>query len=297
MTRLQIKQTMVLAAALLTLFHASCASNAEPEQGDAEDSGISHFSGIAYLGEESMPELVLGSQVIARVRFSAVEQTTEMLWYGSSTSNPTEFYAGALVITFDVKEYLKGSGGAQVRAILVDGDSRSRTEAEARTAAGDLLAFREKKYDDRDAIIFLAKAPLVPRTQQVTDLYYLAFLRAGGEHAYTVDSRWARAWLPDGDPPSTSGRAAGAPGDAQRFLTNVPAGGSGASVRSTGQVESMTLGALKTFIANLEAKVTAGGGTDQYRKCIIGKYRMEHEVEDRKAYLATQGRQYQQQFA
>ena len=292
MTRLQIKRSLAIVTvlfALLALFYASCTSSDEPEQADVEVSEISSFDGTAYLGEESMPELILGSQVIARVRFNSVSQTTELLRYGSQTSNPTELYAGALVITFDVMEYLKGSGGTQVRGVLVDGDSRRWTEAEARAAAGDLLAFREKKYDGRDAIVFLSKGPVVPRTQQVSDLYYLSLLRANGELAYTVDSRWAKAWLPAAAPPSTRGRSAGASGNAQLFLTNAPdstngVSSGGVSVRGTsgqsnGQAESMTLGELKTFIADLEAQVTAGGGTEDYRRCLIWKYDWLSRVE------------------
>ena len=214
---------------------------------------------------------------------------------GSSTT--IDVYAGTLVITFDVLEYLKGSGGSQVKGVLVDGDSREWTEAEVRARDEDLLAFRDKQWDDREAIVFLAKAPLVPRTLQVSDLYYMTFLRANGEHAYTVSSKWAKAWLPAAAPPSSNGRAAGASGDAQRFLTNVLGGGSGASRRSNGQLESMTLGELKTFIANLEAQVTAGGGSEEYRKCLIRKYDWKSTNEDWRAYLAEVGRQYQRQFA
>ena len=168
MTKFQAKRFLTLAAVLLTLlalFYVACTSDAEPEPDDKGGGEISGFSGVMYLGETTMAELTLSSEVIARVRFNAVEQTVEMLRYTNPDgSNPDEFYAGALVVTFDVKEYLKGSGGAQIRAVLIDADSRSRTEAAARAAAGDLLAFREKQYDDRDAIVFLAKkASIVPQ--------------------------------------------------------------------------------------------------------------------------------------
>ena len=283
-------------------------STIEPEAEDVgQDREPSAFSGVAYLGEVTLPELALGSEVIARVRFNSAQQTIEMLTYSHPDDSTANFYAGALVITFDVQEYLKGSGGTQIRAVLIDGDGLRNTEAEARAAAGDLHAFRDKKYDDRDAIVFLAKAPLVPRTQQVSDLYYLSFLRAGGEHAYTVDSRWAKAWLPAAAPPSTRGRAAGASGNTQRFLTNVPDGANGISsggvnVRGTSgqsgtQQESMTLGELKTFIADLEAQVTAGGGTDRYRECLMNKHQNDSWIKAAREAAKEAGRSWKKQRA
>ena len=290
MTKFQVKRSLTLAAMLLTLlalFYFSCTSDAEPEPDDDGINEISNFSGIGYDGEQTMAELTLRSEVIARVRFNAAEQTTEMLRYRTSTPNSfDEYYTGALVVTFDVKEYLKGSGGAQIRAVLLDGDSRKRTEAEARAAAGDLLAFRDKQYDDRDAIVFLAKGPLIPRLQEVSDLYFLAYLRANGRLAYTVESKSAKAWLPAAPAQGGGGdgRAVGAGGassDSQLFITRVSdtggggggaSGASGARGQSGAQQESMTLSELKTFINNVEAQVTAGGGTERYRECLIKKH-------------------------
>ena len=290
MTKFQVKRSLTLAAMLLTLlalFYFSCTSDAEPEPDDDGINEISNFSGIGYDGEQTMAELTLRSEVIARVRFNAAEQTTEMLRYRTSTPNNfREYYTGALVVTFDVKEYLKGSGGAQIRAVLLDGDSGRRTEAEARAAAGDLLAFRDKQYDDRDAIVFLAKGPLIPRLQEVSDLYFLAYLRANGRLAYTVESKSAKAWLPAASAQGGGGdgRAVGAGGassDSQLFITRVSdtggggggaSGASGVRGQSGAQQESMTLSELKTFINNVEAQVTAGGGTERYRECLIKKH-------------------------
>ena len=314
MTKFQVKRSLTLAAMLLTLlalFYFSCTSDAEPEPDDDGIKEISSFSGIMYSGEQTMAELTLRSEVIARVRFNAAEQTTEMLRYrGSTPNNPDEFYAGALVVTFDVKEYLKGSGGAQIRAVLIDGDSMSRTEAEARAAAGDLLAFREKQYDDRDAIVFLAKGPLIPRIQEVSDLYFLAYLRANGRHAYTVDSKWAKAWLPAASAQGGGGdgRAVGAGGsssDPQLFLTRVSdtggggggaSGASGARGQSGAQQESMALGELKTFINNVEAQVTAGGGTERYRECLIKKHERLSGVKSQQAARAKANVPWERQY-
>ncbi len=268
MTKFQAKRSLTLAAMLLTLlalFSFSCTPDAEPEPDDDGIKEILSFR-VGDDADQTMAELTLRSEVVARVRFNAAEQTTEILRYRGSTH---DIYTGALVVTFDVKEYLKGSGGAQIRAVLLDGDSKRRTEAEAGADAGDLLAFREKQYDDRDAIVFLAKGPLIPRIQEVSDLYFLAYLRSNGRHAYTVDSKTARAWLP-----AASAQGGGSSSDSQLFITRVSdtGGGGGASGQSGPQQKSMTLGEIKTFINNVEAQVTAGGGTERYRECLIKKH-------------------------
>ncbi len=268
MTKFQAKRSLTLAAMLLTLlvlFSFSCTPDAEPEPDDDGTNEILSFR-VGDDADQTMAELTLRSEVVARVRFNAAEQTTEILRYHGSTR---DIYTGSLVVTFDVKEYLKGSGGAQIRAVLLDGDSKRWTEAEARADAGDLLAFREKQYDDRDAIVFLAKGPLIPRIQKENDLYFLAYLRSNGRHAYTVDSKTARAWLP-----AASAQGGGSSSDSQLFITRVSdtGGGGGASGQSGPQQESMTLGEIKTFINNVEAQVTAGGGTERYRECLIRKH-------------------------
>ena len=271
MTKFQAKRSLTLAAMLLTLlalFSFSCTPDAEPEPDNDGINEILSFR-VGDDADQTMAELTLRSEVVARVRFNAAKQTTEILRYHGSTR---DIYTGALVVTFDVKEYLKGSGGAQIRAVLLDGDSKRRTEAEARADAGDLLAFREKQYDDRDAIVFLAKGPLIPRIQEESDLYFLAYLRSNGRHAYTVDSKTARAWLP-----AASAQGGGSSSDSQLFITRVSdtgggGGASGASGQSGPQQESMTLGEIKTFINNVEAQVTAGGGTERYRECLIKKH-------------------------
>ena len=207
MTSLQKRQSLALAVATaltLVLLYVGCGPADEPEPAPGANGQVSGFGeyGVAYTGETSMEELALRSEVIARVRFNAAQQTIERLQYTLPDGITSDVYAAALIVTFDVLEYLKGNGGSQVRAVLVDGDWQEYTEAEVRARDEDLLAFRDKQWDDREAIVFLTKAPLVPRTLQVSDLYHMAFLRANGEHAYTVSSKWEKAWLPDAAPPS-----------------------------------------------------------------------------------------------
>ena len=137
MTSLRKRQSLSLAvmvALVVVLLCVGCGSaddvpTIEPEPiagAIGESSGFGEY-GVACLGLISMEELTLRSEVIARVRFNSVEQVIERMRYTYPQGTHLDLYAGALVIIFDVLEYLKGSGGNQVEAVLVDGDRREET--------------------------------------------------------------------------------------------------------------------------------------------------------------------------
>ena len=302
MSSLQKRQSLALAvaiASLLVLLYVGCGPADEPKPPDGangQESGYGEYT-VPYLGEIYMEELALRSEVIARVRFNAAQQTIEGLRYTHADGSTIDVYAAALIVTFDVQEYLKGNGGSQVRAVLVDGDSREWTEAEVRAKDEDLLAFRDKQWDDREAIVFLSKAPLVPRTLQVGDLYYMTFLRANGEHAYTVSSRWAKAWLPDAAPPSSSGRGRRRLWRCATILNERPGRRKRGDQTIQRPVGVHDAWGAKDVHSKPGAEVTAGGGSERYRKCLIGKYDWKYDVVDRKAFLAALGEEYQRQFA
>ena len=303
MTRLhKLGAMVIIVTLLLVLLYASCGSVSETPADEPETSGgtdeASGFGeyGVAYFGLISMEELAIRSSAIARVRFRSVEQVVETVRTVYPGGNQSDHYVGALVVTFNVLEYLKGSGGQQIEVVLHDGDITRWTEAEIRELDEDLLEFRDKRWDDREAIVFLVSGQLIPSTVSDSDRYIMTYLRANGEHGYTVDSRWAKAWLPDAAPPSTDGQPTGASGDSQRFLTNVP-GGSGATGLTGNQTETMTLGEIKAFIKALEDEIAAGDGTEDYPKCVLGKYRWERLTQHDKEWMeADPTRQFAQQF-
>ena len=300
MTRLQKLIILIITTSLLfILLHAGCGSgdnvHVKATETSEETSTASEFDGTPYFGLVSMEELVLWSSAIARVRFNSVEQGVEALRWTFASGNQVDHYVGALVITFDVLEYLKGSGGQQIEVVLYDRDKSRYTRAEVEALNEDLLAFRDKQWDDREAIVFVKSGQFVPSTVNDSDRYYMGALRAQGEHGYTVDSRWAKSWLPDAATPSTNGQVTGASGDAQRFLTNITSG-SGAIGQSDTQTESMTLGEIKAFIKAVEDEVADGGGTADYRECVQRKYEWPREVADYKAWVEEQGWDYNRQF-
>ena len=284
MTR-QLSVLVAIAALCSALLYAGCSTATEAptaESSQAEQanrsSGFGEY-GVPYMGLQSMEELVVTSTAVARVEFVSAVQTIETLRYEFIEGNPLEAYAGAVVVTFNVLEYLKGSGGNQIEAVLYDGDWINYDKAEITAANEDFLAFRDKQWDDREAIVFLRRSQFIPSTLSDSDRYFMTYLRANGEHGYTVDSRWAKAWLPAAAPPSNR-QASGASGDSQRFITNIENGpnGGGASGRSGSQTETMTLAEIKAVIKKIDDELAAGEGITDYAACVRKKYRWAREV-------------------
>ena len=122
-----------------------------------------------------MEELIVQSSAVARVRFKSARQTIEEIrlgydpWLNIDTYHV--YYANALEITFEVKEYLKGSGGTEIQAILYDRDNWEATRAEVEALNDELLPLRDTRWDDRDAIVFLRSSSYVVSTVSDADRY------------------------------------------------------------------------------------------------------------------------------
>ena len=308
MTSLNKRQSIALAVAgvlALGLLYVGCQSAATPSPEAAaassptpEHRAVSGWGehGAMYTGLVSMEELVLVYDVIARVQFNSAEQIVEKLSFTPPGGNPREHYVGAVLLTFDVLEYLKGNGGPQVQAVVYDVDYRAATAAEITAKGEDLLEFRDTQWDDREAIVFLTKWERVPSTLGNNNRYHLGLLRANGEDGFTIGSRWAKAWLPAAAS-RQAGASAASGSSTQRFFTDAPSGGAnGASRQARSQSNTITLDGLKKFISDVEAQVTAGGGTEAYRDCLGRKLFLKRWVNDYRARLATEGREYQEQI-
>ena len=183
-----------------------------------------------------------------------------------------EGYQGSLEFTFDVLEYLKGTGGDQVTGVAY-GLVRSRIETPAAAAeeARPLLDARDKRWDDRDAIVFLRKPPTGGNDHIADQLdhYWLGYVSTNPQNnvKITVASGEGKAWLPDallpGDTRSSS---------EQQFLLEAPRLSGARTRTATAKVDSISLTALKAKITAIEAEITAGGGSDAYRNCVIATY-------------------------
>ncbi len=284
---------------LLALLYAGCqptddapANTQQPSEATNAPSGWGGSS-VSYFGLISMEELVLGATAVARVQFSSAEDGIEVVRWTYPSGNHVDQYARAVIVTFNVQEYLKGSGSQQIKVVLFDVDRLQNTRAEVEALNEDLLSFRDTQWDTREAIVFLHSGQHIPSTVNNSDRYYMGYLRAHGELGYTVDSRWAKAWLPAA---AVSGQAESASGDAQVFLTSISSSSMSEASGQASTQQTMTLGDIKAFIKTLEDKVTAGGGTADYRECLQRKHSWANDVADYKAWVEAQGWSYFEQF-
>ena len=105
------------------------------------------------------------SDTIVRASFVSVEAST-------LESNLEEGrHHATMVFTFRVHEYLMGSGGNTIKAIVVSAASNA-TEVLAERAAEQCVATRDTTYEDRQAILFLL--------HETGDTYYLGAMRGWG---------------------------------------------------------------------------------------------------------------------
>ena len=262
--------TTVAAAALLAML--ACGSGGGTSDGvgggdgEAEEEVIRELPPLPYgaHGRASLDEMVASSPLIVRATLDSVRTV------GVETTFSN--YLPALEYTLNVTEYLKGSGDATLKAVAIGGWVGHKTEAIARAKISALLKLRDKRWDDRQAIVFLRRHPggagyIVNNAQT----WWLGAAGAlGRTQTFTVASAEARAWLPDAaaTPP---GPGPGRSVQEQRFLLEDPGPPSGASARSTAgatTTPSITLRSLKTKIADMESAISASSDPEAYRECL-----------------------------
>ena len=142
---------------------------------------------------------------------------------------------------FEVIEWLKGGdGSASVSGVAVISNGQSSQEAGAN--AKRYWENRDKRWDNREAIVFMDNArESVPSTQR-PGRYYLGFQTWTGEASYSLNSE--RSWLPL----ARNAQAAGASGELE-FLLEDPAGRvSGASGSAQSEAKTLTLTNLKVML-------------------------------------------------
>ena len=244
--------------------------NARMEEAPTEQAPSRTFGSTPlYYGVAPLEETIAWADVIARVELSSVTAVAEQ------EAGQTDYIA-ALDYRFRVLEYLRGSGGNEIVAVVDDVGETFSNSAGAITRAQALKDSRDTQWDSREAIIFLVDAhPLLPGTSRA-DRYWLGALsfHESWEDYYTIASRWAKKWLP-----AASSGASGESGglDTQLFLLDAPASSGGVAGQSSG-TSTITLAALKTKIAANTAAIAAGGGTEAYKDCLHRKLERAREV-------------------
>ena len=199
--------------------------------------------------------MLASSEVIIRGRLASVRGVGVRSYRGVSGTPPDstfEGYIDALEFTFDVLEYLKGSGGPTVTAVAYELSYHVEDTAEDASASADwnLVPGRDKRWDSREAIVFLRKPPLREHEHLRSQLdhdYYLG-ITGKQDRQVTVASGEARAWLPDASS-AVGVRSA----SEQLFLLEDPVQATqGVAQRSTGlssSISSVSLSGLKAKLA------------------------------------------------
>ena len=226
---------------------------------------------IAPQGPISIEELIFLSETVARVRLLSVEPDS-ILRYG----HPIPIFA----FRFRVIEYLKGSGGDEltVRAragypyigsIRYIDEPTPDADAALRTAK-HMLAQRDARWDDREALVFLNPSD-APKEAGVYNFAWRFSGPTPSDH-YTVTSADNKAWLPASAPPS--GYAASAE---PRYLTVAPfiayhpqARGAVADSGSPPESSDMiiSLSEIESLIEANADMLAKGHGRPGYEECV-----------------------------
>ena len=153
-----IRYSLVGIATILVLVMglAACASSSPAPTPPAAVLGGGYLD---YVGPTSLKERIAWADVIARVRLRSVAARSErwkVVYHDSHIAAPSK-NIGTLDHGFQVLEYLKGSGGAEIVGVVFEfADNFGYDTAERAIADGNaLLARRDTQWDGREAIAFL----------------------------------------------------------------------------------------------------------------------------------------------
>ena len=217
-------------------------------------------------GPTSVLERVASADVIIRAEVASVSAVVDSFSIIGLDGEPEPaVFAKGLAYTLTVHEYLKGSGGNQVVAVVLDNARRYTTEAEAEAATTDHLAARDTRWEDREALFFMWDWRTgMPVSTKQTDRYKLGSIRSavGVDDLYTVDSRHDQRWLP-----LESASSSGATGQTTTERSYVLTVGEGTTATTT-----ITLSQMKTHVTTIATEVAAGNGTAAYKRCVYEKY-------------------------
>ena len=152
-------------------------------------------------GPASVDEMIAASPIVVRATLDGVSPVG--VWLNERGGFRSVEWAGALEFTFTVIEYLKGSGGAQVKAVALGWPWRSaQTEAEAAEEARVLLEARDARWDDREAIVFMRLPWWTDDPSAAPWLGSVGLFSEPGlsRSSITVAGDEFKAWLPDANP-------------------------------------------------------------------------------------------------
>ncbi len=177
-------------------------------------------------------------------------------------------YRAVLKFSLDVNEYLKGTGPSSIVAVWVDGWPYD-TREDANAAKANIIANRDDRWDEREAIIFLYAGAngfgaSIDGQLRLADHFLLALgHRYFDDDRYSLHSETNKDWLP-------AATNTGSTDDALEFLLDVPP--------ATGTAPTITFGDLKTKITAVATEFDSGDGSEAYETCIKEKYEFERII-------------------
>ena len=236
----------------------------------------------------SLEEEISWAEVIAVVDLVSVDPGVEVR--GSMYGDPgvligprdmlpgTELaYYKTLEFTFQVKEYLMGSGDDQVVGTVFGLDCPYDTRLDAVNLALDVDQERITRWDDREAVVFLRGDDNDPRVNWDTGRYELGYESEpdwGGQ--YSIASELSRRWLP----------AVSSKTGEQRFLLQ--------SDLQISSPKTITLDELKILISSFEQETA--GQTEEYKTCVRYKHQVEREALALKEQMGGSGSFYRREY-
>ena len=228
-----------------------------------------------YRGQESLEERILKAAIIARVELHSHEFVAAH-YIRTRNGSVVDPYAPAVEFTFNVLEYLKGTGTTTLTAFAYghyDGnDYLKGTPAEALEYIWMLGEYRDVRWDDRQAVVFLEQ-PVAGGPYVIGKIGWRRDRESLGVevlNTLTVSDDERQVWLPATNPP---GAQRSRETTEQRFFLEDPGAtttvsaprGAARSPSSTTPTISKT--SLKAMIAEIEDGITS----DAYRECLIGR--------------------------
>ena len=238
------------------------------------------------LGEMTLGERILKSDVIAKVRFhsaTASYRSFESVVFERTT------YTGFVHFTFTVQEVLLGTApNSLVVEMRVWKFPREDGEHPARAASTEAVAVaqdwidnqRDTSGDSRDAIVFLRTTANSINSSAFTgrpaDVGYVFVGREldghitgrGERDAVTINSPHSKVWLPASSATN------------QSFLLNAP-------TIDTPNPPTISLANLKTRITAELARVDSS--KEGHKECLIESYRIDREIDAQDARGLTEG--------
>ncbi|MDE2718247.1 MAG: hypothetical protein OXI33_14725, partial [Chloroflexota bacterium] len=242
-------------------------------------------------GPVSLEMKIADADLMAIVSLSSVAQAVETRTSGTKTG-----YIGALKFTFNVHETLIATDGRSLNQVVAMVGSlqayAQRSDAEARAAI--MAAQRDTQWDNRQAVVFLAKSSIEFPGTSSDDLYFMSYIGSldGLGDGYSLASKRNQLWLPEartgaGDGGGGTASASAAP---RRFLTGVPqqvpsTAPRTANIANDTETPSILLSELKATVTRIRAEQSP---SEAYAKCVSGKYEREYY----QRVFAARGREY-----